>query len=110
MPPVPRLVKERYVHFKLIRKVKRKEVPDGSTWNKQRNGYLPYTLDRYGCHSALLKKRRLRNPHARFHPYIVSAPELRSLFGWCPGDGEGGEDAVFPGDLPWQRLTLQKES
>jgi len=77
---------------------------------EQRNGYLPYTMDRYGCHSALLKKRRLRNPQARFHPYGVSVPELRSLFEWCPGDSEGGEDTLFPGDLPWQRLTLQKES
>lgn len=65
------------------------------------NGYLPYTKDLYGCHGALVAKRRARNVAVRFHPYYSSAPELEELLDWCPGLDEGGQTAVFPGQLPW---------
>ena len=72
------------------------------TVNLQRtNGYLPYSSDTYGCHSLLLSKRRQRNPHARFHPYILSSPELASLFSWCPDVNREGETHLFAGKLPW---------
>ena len=67
------------------------------------NGYLPYTQDTYGCHGVLLSKRRARNPFARFHSYYSSAPELGPLLNWCPGRAEGGQTAVYPGPLPWDR-------
>lgn len=65
------------------------------------NGYLPYSVDTYGCHDLLLSKRRGRNPFIRFHPYHTSAPELAPLLEWCPGPIEGGQTAVFDGRLPW---------
>ncbi|CCM05685.1 uncharacterized protein FIBRA_07916 [Fibroporia radiculosa] len=65
------------------------------------NGYLPYTLDTYGCHDILLSKRRARNPFMRYHSYYTSAPELNTLFDWCPGDREGGQTGFFDGPLPW---------
>ncbi|KAI0373506.1 hypothetical protein BV20DRAFT_989291 [Pilatotrama ljubarskyi] len=68
------------------------------------NGYLPYTQDTYGCHGILLAKRRARNPFLRFHSYYSSAPELGALLNWCPGRGEGGQTAVYPGRLPWEDL------
>ena len=84
------------------------------------NGYGPFVTDLYGCHGALLRKRRSRNPYRRVHAYHVSAPEMASLLEWCP-EGEkvgGGEDEgaegyapvsevytkVFEGALPWDDL------
>uniref|UniRef100_A0A0W0FWN4 Xylanolytic transcriptional activator regulatory domain-containing protein n=1 Tax=Moniliophthora roreri TaxID=221103 RepID=A0A0W0FWN4_MONRR len=61
------------------------------------NGYQPYSVDLYGCHSLLLSKRRARNPFSRFHPYYTSSPELRHLMDWCPDD----TTTVFSGSLPW---------
>lgn len=71
---------------------------------KEKNGYLPYLHDTYGCHDVLLAKRRARNQGARFHPYFTSAPELAGLFNWCPNDVNGGQTAVYNGPLPWDRL------
>lgn len=68
------------------------------------NGYMPYTLDTYGCHDTLIAKRRQRNPFVRYHSYYTSAPELGPLFDWCPGREEGGQTAAFPGLLPWDGL------
>jgi len=68
------------------------------------NGYLPYTIDTYGCHDMLLSKRRSRNPFIRFHSYHSSSPELAPLFSWCPGPSEGGQTAVYGGALPWDAL------
>jgi len=59
-------------------------------------GYTPYSKDLYGCHNALLAKRRRRNPFQIFHPYHVSAPEMAGLFEWCPR-----RNLIFPGWLPW---------
>ncbi|THV06708.1 hypothetical protein K435DRAFT_848786 [Dendrothele bispora CBS 962.96] len=61
------------------------------------NGYLPYTKDVYGCHTQLLSKRLLRNPHIRFHSYYTSSPELAELLDWCPDD----TDTLFDKELPW---------
>lgn len=77
---------------------------------QQRNGYLPFTLDTYGCHSVLLNKRIQRNPYLRFHPYYTSSPELAALLDWCPGNTEGGTDVLFEGPLPWDRLTIARDS
>jgi len=67
------------------------------------NGYLPYTLDTYGCHDLLLSKRRSRNPFTRFHSYYTSAPELAVLFDWCPGPSKGDQTTIFDGPLPWDK-------
>jgi len=86
---------------------------DGSTTamdGEKQNGYTPYSLDLYGCHSMLLNKRRQRNPFARFHPYYTSCPEMGDLFDWCPDYRVGGENALFGGGLPWDRPTIAKES
>lgn len=77
---------------------------------EQQHGYLPFTLDTYGCHSVLLNKRRQRNPHLRFHPYYTSSPELAALLDWCPGDAEGGKAVLFKGPLPWDRSTIARDS
>lgn len=77
---------------------------------QQQNGYLPFTLDTYGCHSVLLNKRIQRNPYLRFHPYYTSSPELAALLDWCPGDAEGGKDVLFKGPLPWDRPTIVRDS
>ncbi|OBZ67023.1 Uncharacterized protein C57A10.07 [Grifola frondosa] len=65
------------------------------------NGFLPYTVDAYGCHGLLLSKRRSRNPFIRYHSYYSSSPELGDLLNWCPGPDEGGQTAIFAGPLPW---------
>ncbi|PFH52063.1 hypothetical protein AMATHDRAFT_74551 [Amanita thiersii Skay4041] len=65
------------------------------------NGYIPYLKDLYGCHSFLASKRRRRNPHLRFPPYIHSTPHLAFLLNWCPGPTEKGASTIFAGDLPW---------
>jgi len=77
---------------------------------EQQNGYLPYTLDIYGCHSVLRNKRKQRNPYSRFHPYYTSSPELAGLLDWCPGDPDGREDVLFKGPLPWDRLSIARDS
>ncbi|PPQ77221.1 hypothetical protein CVT25_011067 [Psilocybe cyanescens] len=72
---------------------------DGSGTNaiagERQNGYLPYSVDLYG-----------------FHPYHTSSPEIAPLLDWCPGDSEGGEDALFEGDLPWDRIrhTISRDA
>ncbi|KAK2467850.1 hypothetical protein APHAL10511_000145 [Amanita phalloides] len=68
------------------------------------NGYNPYSRDLYGCHSFLTSKRRLRNPHFRYHPYHSSNPELMVLFNWCPGNADSNSSAIFPGSLPWSNV------
>ncbi|KAL7415483.1 hypothetical protein BDY24DRAFT_431908 [Mrakia frigida] len=74
---------------------------------ERKNGYHPFTLDLYGCHPPLVSKRRRRNPFARWHPYLSSAPELKELLEFCPahaGGGEGGLSGlgvVYEGRLPW---------
>ncbi|KIK09323.1 hypothetical protein K443DRAFT_83349 [Laccaria amethystina LaAM-08-1] len=75
---------------------------------ERRNGYLPYSLDKYGCHSVLLSKRLQRNPHSRFHPYYVTSPELVPLFDWCPSASEGslGESTLFNEALPWDHFFI----
>ncbi|KAH9949011.1 hypothetical protein B0H21DRAFT_689161 [Amylocystis lapponica] len=75
-----------------------------SQHHTRQNGYLPYTLDTYGCHGSLLSKRRWRNPFARYHPYYTSSPELSTLLNWCPGTADGGENTIFDGPLPWDHL------
>ncbi|THH26675.1 hypothetical protein EUX98_g7517 [Antrodiella citrinella] len=77
-----------------------KEVPAARDGERQ-NGYLPYTLDTYGCHDMLQSKRRSRNPFFRYHSYYTSSPELGGLFNWCPGPREGGHTVLYPGPLPW---------
>jgi len=64
------------------------------------NGYIPYTLDTYGCHSVLHSKRRSRNLFSRFHSYYTSSPELGPLFDWCPDI----QTRLFDGPLPWDTL------
>ncbi|CAA7259181.1 unnamed protein product [Cyclocybe aegerita] len=70
------------------------------------NGYLPYTQDKYGCHSTLLDKRRQRNPYSRFHPYYASSPDLIPLLDWCPGD----ESTLFEGPLPWDHSKIRQDT
>ncbi|KAF8160902.1 hypothetical protein B0H34DRAFT_356992 [Crassisporium funariophilum] len=77
---------------------------------EKQNGYIPYTLDKYGCHSMLLTKRRQRNPYSRFHPYYTSAPELAPLLDWCPGAAQGGEATLFEENLPWDHLKILRDS
>ncbi|KAF9528510.1 hypothetical protein CPB83DRAFT_313950 [Crepidotus variabilis] len=77
---------------------------------ERQNGYIPYTLDRYGCHTMLIDKRRQRNRHARFHPYDTSVPELVPLLDWCPGESQSGTNTLFEGDLPWDHVTHRRES
>jgi len=67
------------------------------------NAYLPYKKDIYGCHTSLLSKRASRNPFVRFHPYWVSAQELRGLLTWCPGD----DAAAYEGSW-WSHLFGSK--
>lgn len=71
---------------------------------QNKNGYMPYSKDLYGCHGELLDKRRARNPFFRFHPYYTSAPELTKLLDWCPEAHDGGMMAVYSGTLPWDNL------
>jgi len=59
-------------------------------------GYTPYSMDLYGCHSQLLRKRKSRNHALRFHPYHTSSPELSALLEWCPAD-----NTLYGGVLPW---------
>lgn len=67
------------------------------------NGYLPYSMDLYGCRSFLLSKRQQRNPFSRFHSYYVSFPELGPLLDWCP-DNRERDTTLFLGPLPWDHL------
>ncbi|KDR75304.1 hypothetical protein GALMADRAFT_249320 [Galerina marginata CBS 339.88] len=76
---------------------------------ERQNGYLPYTVDIYGCHSVLINKRRQRNPFSRFNPYYTSSPEILPLLDWCPGNAGGGEDSLFEGELPWDRPTISRD-
>ncbi|EGN99619.1 hypothetical protein SERLA73DRAFT_179724 [Serpula lacrymans var. lacrymans S7.3] len=68
------------------------------------NGYMPYTVDTYGCHDYLLQKRRLRNVFARFHSYFSSSPELGGLLSWCPGGVGESMTKIYEGPLPWDIL------
>jgi hypothetical protein len=81
------------------------------------SGYGPFVTDLYGCHGALLRKRRRRNPYKRVHAYHMSAPEIAGLLEWCPGGvkvGGGDEEGaapirdvytkVYEGKLPWDDL------
>lgn len=88
------------------------QISSVNLFSQRQNGYLPYSVDLYGCHSVLINKRRLRNPFSRFHPYHTSSPEIAPLLDWCPGDSEGGEDALFEGDLPWDRIrhTISRDA
>ncbi|KAF8995472.1 hypothetical protein BDQ17DRAFT_1365658 [Cyathus striatus] len=72
---------------------------------ERQNGYLPYSVDLYGCHTVLLAKRRNRNPYSRFHSYYISSPELASLMDWCPDDNEGSQSSLFTGTLPWNSIN-----
>jgi len=76
---------------------------------EEQNGYLPYTHDKYGCHSVLLTKRRQRNPHSRFHPYHISSPELVPLLEWCPDSFDSGS-ALFNGYVPWGHSWISRDS
>ncbi|RDB24818.1 Uncharacterized protein C57A10.07 [Hypsizygus marmoreus] len=70
---------------------------------ERENGFLPYTMDMYGCHSFLLSKRRQRNRYVRFHSYYTSSPRLRNLFDWCPRELDEGGMLLYQGDLPWDQ-------
>ena len=70
---------------------------------QRKNGYIPYTLDTYGCHDMLAEKRRSRNPFIRFHPYLTSSPDLAPLLNFCPNEVHGGPTTIYDGPLPWDR-------
>jgi len=70
---------------------------------ERQNGYLPYLSDLYGCHTYLANKRRQRNYDARYPPYYLSSPDLRSLLGWCPQ----APTQLFGGTLPWSEQVTQ---
>ncbi|KAJ7497057.1 hypothetical protein FB451DRAFT_213365 [Mycena latifolia] len=74
---------------------------------EHQNGYLPYLSDLYGCHTYLTNKRRQRNYDARYPPYYISCPELRSLLGWCPK----ANTQLFNGTLPWsaEQVTHRRQ-
>jgi len=63
-------------------------------------GYSWFAKDMYGCHGALLEKRKKRNPTRRFHPYFTSAPEVADLLDWCPA-ADSGLQGIYRGTLPW---------
>ncbi|KAE8208685.1 hypothetical protein CF327_g7041 [Tilletia walkeri] len=63
-------------------------------------GYSWFAKDMYGCHGALLEKRKKRNPTRRFHPYFTSTPEVADLFNWCPAP-DSGLQGIYRGSLPW---------
>lgn len=78
--------------------------------NQQRqNGYLLFEKDMYGCHGALLNKRKARNPARRFHPYFSSAPEIAGLLNWCPPD-QIGLQGTYPQSLPWDLRVTDVEA
>ncbi|GAA6049275.1 hypothetical protein JCM3770_005917 [Rhodotorula araucariae] len=64
---------------------------------ERKYGLEPFLRDTYGCHGALLTKRRGRNPYRRVHGYHTSAPELSRLMEYCPDK----MTRLFPGPLPW---------
>ncbi|GAA5974747.1 hypothetical protein JCM11641_007250 [Rhodosporidiobolus odoratus] len=68
----------------------------GDYEGERKYGLTPFLSDNYGCHGALLAKRRKRNPFRRFHGYHSSAPELARLLEYCPA-----KNTIFPGPLPW---------
>jgi len=66
-----------------------------ATTGEYENALRLFSEDPYGCHSPVLKAKRLeRNPYMRAVPYSLSCPELRKLLEWC---GPG----LFPNPLPW---------
>ncbi|GAA5915630.1 hypothetical protein JCM6882_002368 [Rhodosporidiobolus microsporus] len=68
----------------------------GDYEGERKFGLEPFLRDTYGCHGALLAKRRKRNPFRRFHSYHSSAPDLAPLLEYCPSN-----NAIFAGPLPW---------
>lgn len=57
----------------------------------------PFANDPYGCYTSVLsRKKEIRNPYLRYHPYPQGCPELASLFQYC---GRG----VYGGPLPWDK-------
>ncbi|KAM0790823.1 hypothetical protein ACM66B_004668 [Microbotryomycetes sp. NB124-2] len=71
---------------------------DADYEGERKFGLEPWRKDSYGCHAALLSKRRKRNLYRRFHPYHSSAPELAGLLEYCPMVNE-----LYDGPLPWER-------
>ncbi|KAK0532346.1 hypothetical protein OC835_003367 [Tilletia horrida] len=68
-------------------------------------GVVWFSKDMYGCHGALLEKRKKRNPTRRFHPYFTSSPEIADLLDWCPPP-DSGLQGIYRGTLPWDlRVT-----
>ncbi|PLW24634.1 hypothetical protein PCASD_06196 [Puccinia coronata f. sp. avenae] len=63
----------------------------------ERQVYLEFEKDLYGCNSHLLDKRKSRNSFRRFHPYLTSNPEIRGLLDWCPTNGID----EYTDPLPW---------
>jgi hypothetical protein len=55
-----------------------------------------FSTDPFGTEADLLKKRSLRNPFFRQHPYITSCPEIAALLSHKSRDG-----MTFDGTLPW---------
>ncbi|BGP18656.1 hypothetical protein JCM10213v2_006722 [Rhodosporidiobolus nylandii] len=69
----------------------------GDYEGERKYGLEPFLRDTYGCHGALLAKRKKRNPYRRWHGYHSSAPELARLLEYCPSS----PTTLFPGPLPW---------
>lgn len=59
--------------------------------------YLEFEKDLYGCNLNLIEKRKARNSFRRFHPYLISNPDIRGLLDWCPINGID----EYVGTLPW---------
>ncbi|KAA1107176.1 hypothetical protein PGT21_005030 [Puccinia graminis f. sp. tritici] len=59
--------------------------------------YLEFEKDLYGCNLSLMEKRKKRNGFRRFHPYLISNPDIRGLLDWCPINGID----EYEGTLPW---------
>ncbi|KAG0141767.1 hypothetical protein CROQUDRAFT_663395 [Cronartium quercuum f. sp. fusiforme G11] len=74
-----------------------------SLYKGEKKVYDNFLLDTYGCKGNLILKRKFRNPFRRFHPYVISCPELIDLFEWCPSNGIGW----FDGPLPWKTNSLE---
>lgn len=56
----------------------------------------PFRKDPYGCHSALLRRKRVqRNPFMRTAPYALTCPEMSDLLAFC------GKSFFPEGRLPW---------
>lgn len=67
-----------------------------SAENGEKDAYLEFSKDLYGCNDKLLHdKRLLRNPFHRTIPYELSCPDMKELLHYC------GSDLISREKIPW---------